>query len=175
MTGPASAGTANFVVSLSSPATCTATCNKTISVSTTASTIPGTYVITVSASAHLETTETGTFTVTVPSNFVGACTTAGIAPYYVGNPITRNFNITSGSIPYSSVLLTGSNIAGVGQEPTTYTDPNTAGAASYTFVKTYSTTGIKTGTVTVTDNTGNTNPNGCPPVTVFVNPNTNEF
>ena len=174
VTGPTSAGTANFVVSLSSPATCTATCNETISVSTTASTIPGTYVITVSASAPLETTETGTFTVTVPSNFVGACTTESLAPYYVNKPITRKLNITSGSHPYS-VLLTGTNIAGVGQGPTTYTDPNLAGAASYTFVKTYSTTGIKTGTVTVTDNTGNTNPNGCPPVTVFVNPNTNEF
>ena len=175
VTGPASAGTANFVVSLSSPATCTATCNKTISVSTTASTIPGTYVITVSASAPLETTKTDTFTVTVQSNFVGACTTESLAPYYVNKPITRKLNITSGSHPYS-VLFTGTNILPPGgQSLTTTTVPTAAGATTYTFVRTYSTTGIKTGTVTVTDNTGNTNPNGCPPVTVFVNPNTNEF
>ena len=95
---------------------------------------------------------------------------------YVDNTINLpNFNITSGSSPYSSVLLTGTNIVGGGQVPTTSTTPNSTGAASYTFVKTYSTTGIKTGTVTVTDNTGNTNPKSCPPVTVLVNPNTNEF
>ena len=150
-------------------------CNITLTISGTATTTPGNYTVTVTGTPTGGITKNTSVTVNVASNFAGTCTTSSTAPYYVGNPITRNFNITSGSIPYSSVLLTGTNIAVGGQVPTTSTTPNSTGAASYTFVKTYSTTGIKTGTVTVTDNTGNTNPNGCPPVTVFVNPNTNEF
>ena len=150
-------------------------CSITLTINGTVATTPGNYTVTVTGTATGGITKNTSVTVNVASNFAGTCTTSSTAPYYVGNPITRNFNITSGSSPYSSVLLTGTNIVGGGQVPTTSTTPNSTGAASYTFVKTYSTTGIKTGTVTVTDNTGNTNPKSCPPVTVLVNPNTNEF
>lgn len=173
--------TSGVTATWTSTPNCSPTCTKVLSIGVTTATPVGVYTITVtgtSGSGSSAITHSASVVVNVTAGssgaaFAGTCITAVGPPYYVNVPITRTFTITSGTPPYTSILMTGTNIIPVGgQLPTT---PVTPTSTSYTFVKTYSTTGVKNARVTVISNPPSPNFKDCPNVTVLVDPDINQL
>lgn len=136
---------------------CAPTCSSVITFAVTSSAPTGNHTITVTGSPL---NNTATFTLNISGNPMSVSCSASPATVLVGQPITWTANVSGGTGPYTYSWSGSEGLAGT----------------SASIVKTYSTIGQKTATVTVTDDdslTAQCSPAGT--AQVYFNPVFEEF
>ena len=185
-----------ITISFTENPNCTLPCGKKLKIVVTSAASPGLYSIGITASPTSVPIKTVTINFIIPTDadttdpsFRASCYPTPVGgPFYVNQPITWKLEITGATSRhsvFSPVTLKGTNIPGAGQ--TMKTLNQSATPTIFTATKTYSTTGVKNANVSVqytippppasqtTQPIPTTNTVTCTPVTVLVQPNTNEF
>jgi hypothetical protein len=138
---------------------CEPPCKKIISINATANTTPGVYVITVSGNKNTTSSNEDTVTITVPSSIVATCKPIGNGFYTVNSPVEWTAEHLNGQ-DYSYIWSGSNELSG----------------SAKVISKTYSTTGVKTASVAITDSANNSAIVNCSPSAVIIaKPIINEF
>lgn len=153
-----------------SSSSCSPTCSSNLTINIEEGIPNGDYVLTITSKASNLPDQTQLIHVFISPATEGllqiSCAPQGNPPYYVNKPITWTATIVSGDRGSDKLWWNGTNIT-----------PDSVTTSDLSFVKTYSTTGIKTVNVAVKD------PNGAvrsiatctPNATVLVQPDTHEI